>query len=209
MYHYNCFSCDGRKKQGPTGSTGPTGAMGPTGSTGPTGPTGAIFSSLVFNAQMVNQGGSGTPNTNQLIGSDNAFTIRSYSLNSGENVTVTFNIPQDFISSTQPTVIIHFDTQNSTQPSNNVEISLSVIFVPAAGANINISGVVNYAGIIVPVSPAPVVNSFNHYSVSFTLNQTIAAGDFALISTFRIAPTSGTNFNDHIFLTIIEFRYTN
>ncbi|PGU76916.1 hypothetical protein COD76_27975 [Bacillus cereus] len=156
---------------------------------------------------MLSQGGAGTPNTNQSIGNNNAFTIRSYSLNSGDNITVTFNIPQDFIGNIQPTVIIHFYTQNSTQSSNNVEISLSAIFVPAAGANINISEVVNYSGTIVPVSPAPIVNSFNHYSVSFTLNQTIAAGDFALISAFRIVPTSGTDFSDHIFLTSIEFRY--
>ncbi|PGQ34388.1 hypothetical protein COA19_27890, partial [Bacillus thuringiensis] len=182
---------------------------GPTGVTGSTGPTGSAFSSLVFNAQMINQEGSGSPNTNQSIGNNNAFTIRSYSLNSGDNVTVTFNIPQDFISSTQPTVIVHFDTQNSAQIPDNVEISLSAIFVPAAGGNINISGVVNYSGIIVPVSAALVVNSFNHYSVSFTLNQTIAAGDFALISVFRIVPTSGIDFNDHIFLISIEFRYAN
>ncbi|MED1559438.1 hypothetical protein [Bacillus paramycoides] len=200
MYHYNCFSCDRRKKQGPTGVTGITGV---------TGPTGSAFSSLVFNAQMINQEGSGSPNTNQSIGNNNAFTIRSYSLNSGDNVTVTFNIPQDFISSTQPIVIVHFDTQNSAQLPDNVEISLSAIFVPAAGGNINISGVVNNSGIIVPVSAALVVNSFNHYSVSFTLNQTIAAGDLALISAFRIVPTSGVDFNDHIFLTSIEFRYAN
>lgn len=239
MHNYNCFSCDGRKIQGatgPTGTTGPTGSTGatgvtgvtgptgptgstgatghtgstgPTGATGATGPTGASFSSLVFNAQMINQEGAGGPNTNQPIGNNNSFIIRSYSLNSGNSVTVTFNVPQDFISSTQPTVIIHFDTQNSAQPSNNVEISLSTIFVPAAGANINISEVVNYSGVIIPVSPASVANSFNHYSLSFTLNQTIAAGDFALISVFRIVPTSGVDFNDRIFLTSIEFRYAN
>lgn len=219
---------------GSTGPTGPAGIVGPTGATGGTGGTGpSQFNSLVFNAlSMV---GGATPSVVFLpSGTDingisplTTVTIPFWpltQLNASGTVSTTFNVPEDFVNTTPPQVVVHFIIDNDspvTPPPANatVALQLDTIFADpntntTFGFFINDTYQSTEIKQILNVNRSGANSQYRHYSVTYTLGAgvgTINPNAFGILNLTRPngpASSPADTFNNvAIRITSIEFRY--
>lgn len=196
---------------GNTGPTGPTGASGPAGSTGATGPAGPSLggTSLVFPATAMTQGNSFTPNTGLAF---NGSYFPAWLMGLNTSLRTTFHVPEDFPTTNRVAqVIVHFLTSVPTVlGGGNVSLGLNAGF--SSGQLVE-PGYQQYPAVVAvqsdladPSDP----KKYDQYKAVFNLSavQSINPGDFAFLDLIR-GTSPQDSFFGNIFVTSIEFRYTN
>jgi hypothetical protein len=211
---------------GNTGATGPTGNTGATGATGPTGATGGCGTGNLFlNAFQMTDNANGNPNITftKVFGTASLSpTLEAWMLEKSSSpqmpITAQFAIPQDIDTASTITLDIHLFINKISGSSGNVanlqiqadyatspqEIGISA---PATGFSETLT-TGNFT-ITEPTGSSGTQQNLNHIVVSVTLDGTkIAGNNWAYLSLIRIAPTSGTEYNKDIYLTIFAIQYT-
>ena len=129
--------------------------------------------------------------------------VYAWSLPAGgmHGCTVTMNAPANFANTAgATTVTIHFLTgQESSAQSGQVTFN----FAAMTGTPPNQS-VSSYGAESVSVTSSASSQAFNHYDVTFTLNQLISPNDFLALD---VARDFIDNYAGTIYLTSIEFKY--
>jgi len=213
---------------GPTGATGATGASitGTTGATGATGTTGGCGKSQLFiNAFQMGDNNSSTPDTSfRKVYSTSAQgpVLEARALaDTGQTdfaIGAQFAIPQDLDTSSPITLDIHFFIAVNSGSSGNVANLQVQADYEASGAEIGSSApATGFAETLTtgnftitePVGSTPPQQNLKHTVVSVSLDGTKMVGkNWGYLSFVRIAPTSGTEYNKNIYLTVLQLNYT-
>jgi len=142
------------------------------------------------------------PDTNLSLGGN--LGIPAWQLTSTDDFEVSFNVPNDFVNTANQTiVVVHFLTDNTAVAAGNVGLQLGGLFTAIGGTT---GTPVTYTTTVTGVSNSSSDTTYHAYDAVFTLNQTIAAEDFALL--YVTLNSATTTYNQPIYLTSMEFRYT-
>ena len=198
---------------GATGATGPTGATGATGATGTTGGRGHIE---VFNSAAMWNNSSSNPNVSFFNRYNAGATIDAWKMKrsstSQDPVALNFVVPLDFVSTQTVQVDIHLliDDNNASGNTANIELqadykATTELLGAAAGGFAQTITTGNFAVIEPPIT-AP--QQLRQILVTALLDPSLMSPqDWGYLVLRRVAPTSGTDYNNDIYLNEIVINF--